>query len=66
MNLRREIILSLKQTRRSRGKFLFSAMAIVLGVAAISAVRSFSSSLENAENDQLQEQIKKLTSKESQ
>ncbi|HMX58015.1 MAG TPA: FtsX-like permease family protein, partial [Leptospiraceae bacterium] len=43
-----EIILSLKQTRRSRGKFLFSAMAIVLGVAAISAVRSFSSSLENA------------------
>ncbi len=48
MNLKGEFSLALRQTRRSRGKFLFSALAVVLGVAAISAVRTFSGSLEDA------------------
>lgn len=48
MKAREKIVYAFRQTRRSRGRFLFSAFAVVLGVAAISAVAAFSSSLERA------------------
>lgn len=48
MKTREKIVYAFRQTRRSRGRFLFSVFAVILGVAAISAVASFSSSLESA------------------
>jgi putative ABC transport system permease protein len=48
MKAREKIVYAFRQTRRSRGRFLFSVFAVILGVAAISAVAAFSSSLETA------------------
>ncbi|MCE9598707.1 MAG: ABC transporter permease [Spirochaetia bacterium] len=48
MNLGRQAAFVVRQTRRSRGKLLFSIIAVILGVAATAAVKTISNSLEDA------------------
>ncbi|MBL8021701.1 MAG: FtsX-like permease family protein [Leptospirales bacterium] len=48
MNLTGQAAFVIRQTRRSRGKLLFSVLAVVLGVAATAAVKTISNSLEEA------------------
>lgn len=48
MNLTSQAAFVVRQTRRSRGKLLFSVLAVVLGVAATAAVKTISNSLEEA------------------
>jgi len=48
MKWKRELAFTVHQTRKSRGKLLFSVLAVLLGVAATTAVRTFSNSLSRA------------------
>lgn len=47
-SVRSQISLALAETRRSRGKLVFSLISIVLGVSSITAVKTFTQSLEES------------------
>lgn len=48
MKWKEKLLYAFRQTRNSRGRFMFSVFSVVLGVAAIAAVSAFSVSLEKA------------------